>query len=59
MQNYKKLYFDLFNAITSAVETLQAAQTEAEAEHILEESTKPGTKIFSLYKKESDKTTEE
>ena len=34
MPNFKKMYFNLFNRITDAINVLQAAQQEAENEYI-------------------------
>ena len=34
MPNYKKMYFQLFNKVTDAIEILQQAQIDAEEEYI-------------------------
>ena len=34
MPDFKKMYFNLFNRITDAINVLQAAQQEGEAEYI-------------------------
>ena len=34
MEDYKKLYFDLFNQITNAIELLKKAQQDTEEKYI-------------------------
>lgn len=36
MANYKKMYFELFNAVTDAIQALQRAQQQAEAMYMRE-----------------------
>jgi len=41
MQDYKKLYFLLFNGISDTIESLKALQTRAEAMVIADEANEP------------------
>lgn len=40
MPNYEKLYHELFNAVTTAIEALKTAQMDAEERYISAEDTK-------------------
>ncbi len=44
MEDYKKLYFELFNEITNAIELLKKAQEKAEENYISSESYPPQAK---------------
>ena len=44
MEDYKKLYFELFNQITDAIELLKKAQQIAEEHYISQQSSSAQTK---------------
>ena len=47
MPNYKKMYHDLFNSVTDAIESLKEAQIKAEEEYI-NSSEKDSEKLVRL-----------
>lgn len=62
MSDYKKLYFDLFDAVTKTIEALQAAQVEAEIQYMLLKTSekkkskkRKATNILNLHKKRPGK----
>ncbi len=59
MINYKKLYFQLFNAVTDAIEILQKAQIDAEDAYIEEgvndEQNLPKITKFKVHSANKDK----
>ena len=55
MINYKKLYFQLFNAVTDAIEALKQAQIDAEESYIEDDEIDPSKiKKFKVYSSDNE-----